>query len=118
MNTNFHYRDVHAPLIREAAARAGAVDHDLALTQRKRPAIEQTAGAEPFEDARNARERGEQRERRYSGRQNAIEDGLPFGRIRCCERFGASVYSILLFFSKRWNRTLPRSDVLRRRPVG
>ena len=39
-------RDMHAPFIFASGERAGAVDHDLALAQGERPAVEQAAAAE------------------------------------------------------------------------
>src|SRR5882762_1486450 len=74
--------DVNAPLVGAAAARAGTVDHDLAVAHRDWAAVEQAAGAESFVDAWHSGERGEQQQRRDARRHDAVEHRLQLGRIR------------------------------------
>src|SRR6185436_19399206 len=74
-------RDVHTPFVGAAAARAGAVDHDLAVAERERAAIEQAAGAKAIPDARNASQRREERQWRHAGRHDRVEHLLKLGRI-------------------------------------
>src|SRR2546425_1183601 len=69
-------RQRYAALVGATAARAGAVDHDLALAQRNRAAVEQTSGTEAVVDARHSSERGEQQQRRDAGRHDAVEHRL------------------------------------------
>ena len=66
---------VHAPLVLGAAAGAGPVDHDLALAQRDRAAVEQAPRHDAQEHPLVHRERAEQGERRHARRHDALERG-------------------------------------------
>jgi len=75
------HRHVHAPLVFRSAARAGAKDHELAGAQRDAAAVEQVARHHALQDARVARHRTEQRQRRRPAHQ-LVEIRLDLGRVR------------------------------------
>ena len=81
-------RDVHAPFIFARVQRAGAVDHDLALPQGERSAIQETAGAEFLPGPRMPRHHPEQHQRRRAAH-DAVELLLNAGRVRRIERCDA-----------------------------
>ena len=70
---------MHSPLVGAAAARASAVDHDLAVAQRDRATVEEAAGAEAVVDAWHSGERRSLAIVRVEGRRLLI--GLTPGAI-------------------------------------
>src|SRR5215469_5070667 len=79
-------RNMHAPLIRALAPRAGPVDHDLPMPQRHRPTIDQSTGAKLLIHARHPRQRSKQTQRRNPRRHDLIEHRLQLQRIRRLHR--------------------------------
>ena len=74
--------DVDAPFILGPEPGRRAIDHDLALAQRKRALVEQTAGKHLAEDARVARHRAEQDQRRHARGHRPRQNGCNLGRVR------------------------------------
>jgi hypothetical protein len=76
---------MHAPFIFASGQRAGAVDHDLALAQAQRSAIQQAAGAEFIPGPRVAGDDAKQRQR-WRAAHDAVELRLNLRRIRRLKR--------------------------------
>src|SRR5205814_8387733 len=70
---------VDPPLIGAAAARAGAIDHDLAVAEGDRATVEEAPSSKALVDAWHTRQRGEEREGRNPRRHDAVEHGLKLG---------------------------------------
>src|SRR5204862_7988317 len=70
---------VDPPLIGAAAARAGAIDHDLAVAEGDRATVEEAPSAKALVDAWHTRQRGEEREGRNPRRHDTGERGLKVG---------------------------------------
>ena len=81
-------RDVHVPFVLAGIQRAGAIDHDLALAQGERTAVQETAGAEFFPGAGMPRHDPEQHQRRRTAH-DAVELLLDVGRVRRLQRRNA-----------------------------
>ena len=72
---------MHLPLIGTSAAGACAVDHDLAMPERHRTAIEQAPGTETIVYTRHPSKRREERQRWDAGRHDLVEHCLHVWRI-------------------------------------
>ena len=73
-------RDMDAPFVFASGARAGAVDHDFALAQSQRTAIEQAAGAKFLPGPRIGGDDAEQGQGRGAAH-DAVELTLDFLRV-------------------------------------
>ena len=81
-------RDMHAPFIFASGQRAGAVDHDLALTQGERTAVQKAAGAEFLPGPRIGGYDAKQGQRRRAAH-DPVELLLDLRRIRRLQRRNA-----------------------------
>src|ERR1700720_4637683 len=64
---------MHPPLVSASTAGACAVDHDLAMPERHRTAIEQASGTETIIYARHPSKRREEYQRWDSGKHDLVE---------------------------------------------